>query len=54
MPTYEEMKKRHGTLSKSKYDEIMKSRPYVPKNHLSSFVGKNDTHGANILSNTYL
>lgn len=54
MPTYEEMKKRHGTLSKSKYDEIMKARPYVPKNYMSNLIGKNDTHGANILSNTYI
>jgi len=54
MPTYDEMKSKYASTTKNKYDEVMKAKPYLPKHHLSSFLGKNDSHGNNILNNTFL
>lgn len=50
LPTAEEMK-RSGfpSISSQKYDELLQSKPYVPRHHLRQ-VQKNDSHASNILS----
>ena len=34
LPPLEQMQKNYPSISKDKYDELLKSKPYVPKHHL--------------------
>ena len=52
MPTYEEMKARFSSISKSRYDEIMAAKPYAPK-HTRSAIRKNESHKGNILASPF-
>ena len=53
-PTHDEMRSNYSSITKERYNEIMKAKPYVPRHHLRSNVAKNDSHISNILSSSFL
>ena len=52
-PTLEEMQKNYSSIDKTRYNEILQSKPYVPKHNLRHRLGKNDSHVSNILQNSF-
>lgn len=40
LPSLEEMQKSLSSITKDQYDEILRSKPYLPKHHLKPNGGK--------------